>query len=138
MSNKRRDKLVILVIGSLGVVFGDLGTSPLYALRVCLSSFVAISPTPENVLGLASLIFWAMPLVVSTKYAIFILREDDRGRRGIFAMLALLHKNMGAKLNRNIILVMCFVAALPYGDGFITPGISVLSDNVICNNASGG
>ncbi len=67
MSNKHRDRLGILVIGSLGVVFGDLGTSPLYPLRVCFSIFFAISPTPENVLGLASRIFWALPLAVSTK-----------------------------------------------------------------------
>ena len=127
MSNKHKDKLGILVIGSLGVVFGDLGTSPLYTLRVCFSSFFAISPTPENVLGLASLIFWALTLVVSTKYAIFILRADDEGEGGIFAMLALLHKNMGAKLSRNVIMVMCFGSALLYGDGLITPVISVLS-----------
>ena len=127
MSNKHRDKLGILVIGSLGVVFGDLGTSPLYTLRVCFSSFFSISPTPENVLGLASLIFWALTLVVSTKYAIFILRADDEGEGGIFAMLSLLHKNMGAKLSRNIIMVMCFGSALLYGDGLITPVISVLS-----------
>jgi len=75
MGSKHRDKLGILVIGSLGVVFGDLGTSPLYTLRVCFSSFFAIAPTPENVLGLASLIFWVLPFVVSTKYAIFILSD---------------------------------------------------------------
>jgi KUP system potassium uptake protein len=127
MSNKHRDKLSILVMGSLGVVFGDLGTSPLYTFRVCFSSFFAIPPTPENVLGLASLIFWALTLVVSIKYALFILRADDEGEGGIFAMLALLHKNMGAKLSRHIILVMCFGSALLYGDGLITPVISVLS-----------
>jgi KUP system potassium uptake protein len=127
MKNKHRDKLSILVMGSLGVVFGDLGTSPLYTLRVCFSSFFAIPPTSENVLGLASLIFWALTLVVSTKYALFILRADDEGEGGIFAMLSLLHKNMGAKLSRHIILVMCFGSALLYGDGLITPVISVLS-----------
>ncbi|HMK59628.1 MAG TPA: potassium transporter Kup [Dissulfurispiraceae bacterium] len=127
MISKHKDKLGILVIGSLGVVFGDLGTSPLYTLRVCFSSFFAIQPTAENILGLASLIFWALTFVVSTKYALFILRADDEGEGGIFAMLALLHKNMGAKLSRNIIMVMCFGSALLYGDGLITPVISVLS-----------
>lgn len=127
MHNKHREKIGILVMGSLGVVFGDLGTSPLYTLRVCFSSFFAISPSQENVLGLASLIFWALTLVVSIKYALFILRADDEGEGGIFAMLALLHKNMGAKLSRHIILVMCFGSALLYGDGLITPVISVLS-----------
>lgn len=127
MNHKHRDKLSILVIGSLGVVFGDLGTSPLYTLRVCFSSFFGVPPTSENVLGLASLIFWALTLVVSIKYALFILRADDEGEGGIFAMLALLRKNMGAKLSRHIVLVMCFGSALLYGDGLITPVISVLS-----------
>jgi len=127
MEGKHRDKLSILVMGSLGVVFGDLGTSPLYALRVCFSKFFGIAPTPENVLGLASLIFWALTLVVSIKYALFILRADDDDEGGIFAMLSLLHKNMGARLSKYIILVMCFGSALLYGDGLITPVISVLS-----------
>ncbi len=127
MTNKHRDKLSILVMGSLGVVFGDIGTSPLYTFRVCFSSFFAMSPTAENVLGLASLIFWALTLTVSIKYVLFILRADDEGEGGMFAMLGLLHKNMGAKLSRNLILVMCFGAALLYGDGLITPVISVLS-----------
>jgi KUP system potassium uptake protein len=138
MSNEHGDKFGILVIGSLGVVFGDLSIGPLYTLRVCISSFFIISPTPKNILGLASLIFWALPLVVRTNYAIFILRSDDEGEGGIFAMLALLHENMGAKPSRNIILVMSFGSALLYGDGLITPGTSVLSDNGILNNAFRG
>lgn len=127
MSNKHKDKLSVLVIGSLGVVFGDLGTSPLYTLRVCFGGFFAIVPSTENVLGIASLIFWALTLVVSIKYCLFILRADDDGEGGIFAMLGLLHSKMGAKLNRNMILFACFGSALLYGDGLITPVISVLS-----------
>jgi len=127
MAGKHRDKLGILVISSLGVVFGDLGTSPLYTLRVCFSSHFGISLTMDNILGLTSLIFWALMLVVSTKYALFILRADDEGEGGIFAMLSLLHKNMGARLSPYIIMIMCFGSALLYGDGLITPVISVLS-----------
>ncbi|MGO9613919.1 MAG: KUP/HAK/KT family potassium transporter [Dissulfurispiraceae bacterium] len=127
MSRKTREKLGILIMGSLGVVFGDLGTSPLYAMRVCFTGTYGIAPTADNVLGIASLIFWALALVVSIKYCMFILRVDDGGEGGIFAMMALLHKKMGAKLSANLILVMCFGSALLYGDGLITPVISVLS-----------
>jgi len=127
MNKKHRDKLSILIISSLGVVFGDIGTSPLYTFRVCFSSFFALSPSSENILGLASLIVWALILVVSIKYLLFILRADDEGEGGMFAMLGLLHKKMGAQLSRRVILLMCFGAALLYGDGLITPVISVLS-----------
>ncbi|HXW69375.1 MAG TPA: KUP/HAK/KT family potassium transporter [Dissulfurispiraceae bacterium] len=127
MNPKHREKLGILVMGSLGVVFGDLGTSPLYTMRVCFVGFHSIAPSAENVLGIASLIFWALALVVSIKYCMFILRADDDGEGGIFAMMALLHGKMGARLGRNLILIMCFGSALLYGDGLITPVISVIS-----------
>src|SRR5271169_2444924 len=127
MSRKTGEKLGILIMGSLGVVFGDLGTSPLYAMRVCFMGSYGIAPSADNVLGIASLIFWSLALVVSIKYCMFILRVDDDGEGGIFAMMALLHGKMGAKLSSNLILVMCFGSALLYGDGLITPVISVLS-----------
>jgi KUP system potassium uptake protein len=122
-----REKTSILVISALGVVFGDIGTSPLYAVKVCFIGHSAISPTPENVLGVISLIFWSIILVVSIKYALFILQADDNGEGGVFAMLALLHKKMGAGLGRGLILAGLFGSALLYGDGLITPVISVLS-----------
>jgi len=127
MGHKLREKTHILVIGALGVVFGDIGTSPLYAVKVCFSSQSGLAPTPPNVLGLISLIFWSLTLVVSIKYALFIMRADDQGEGGIFAMLALLHKNMGANLGRGLVLAGLFGSALLYGDGLITPVISVLS-----------
>jgi KUP system potassium uptake protein len=127
MSHKISAKTPALVIGSLGVVFGDLGTSPLYTLRVCFSGAFGVEPTPDNVLGLVSLIVWSLFLVVSVKYAFFILRADDEGEGGIFAMLALLHKKKGAKLGRNLTFAALFGSALLYGDGLITPVISVLS-----------
>ena len=127
MSPKLREKTSILVLAALGVVFGDIGTSPLYALKVCFSGHTAIEPSPANVLGLVSLIFWSLTLVVSLKYALFILRADDQGQGGVFAMLALLHKGLGANLGRGMVLAGLFGSALLYGDGLITPVISVLS-----------
>ena len=127
MGHKLKEKTHILVIGALGVVFGDIGTSPLYAVKVCFTGHSALAPTPQNVLGLVSLIFWSLMLVVSIKYALFIMSADDEGEGGVFAMLALLHKNLGANLGRGLVLAGLFGSALLYGDGLITPVISVLS-----------
>ena len=127
MGHKLQEKTHILVIGALGVVFGDIGTSPLYAVKVCFTGHFAVAPTPQNVLGLVSLIFWSLMLVVSIKYALFIMRADDEGEGGVFAMLALLHKNLEANLSRGLVLAGLFGSALLYGDGLITPVISVLS-----------
>ncbi len=93
-----KGKASTLVIAALGVVFGDIGTSPLYTLKVCFMGQSSITPTPQNVLGLVSLIFWSLVLVVSVKYALFILKVDDDGEGGDFAMLAILHKKMGSTL----------------------------------------
>ncbi len=127
MGHKLKEKPHILVIGALGVVFGDIGTSPLYTVRVCFTGQYAIEPSAPNVLGFVSLVFWALTLVVSIKYALFILRADDEGQGGIFAMLASLHKNLGTRLGRKMVLLSLFGSALLYGDGLITPVISVLS-----------
>ena len=127
MGHKLKEKTHILVIGALGVVFGDIGTSPLYAIKVCFTGQSAIPPSPPNVLGLVSMIFWSLILVVSIKYALFIMRADDQGEGGIFAMLALLHKHLGPNIGRGLVLAGLFGAALLYGDGLITPVISVLS-----------
>ena len=127
MSHKLREKNHVLIIGALGVVFGDIGTSPLYALKVCFSGQIGIASSPDNVLGLISLIFWSLTLVVSIKYALFIMKADDEGEGGVFAMLALLHKNLGPRLGRGLVFSGLFGSALLYGDGLITPVISVLS-----------
>ena len=117
-----------LTLGALGVVFGDIGTSPLYALRECLNYLPPVERA-TGVLGALSLVFWAMTLVVVAKYLIFITRADNRGEGGIFALLALSHgdrgksaQNMGA-----LTLLILVGAALLYGDGIITPAVSVLS-----------
>jgi KUP system potassium uptake protein len=127
MGHKPLEKTHILILSALGIVFGDIGTSPLYALKVCFSGQGAVRPTPDNVMGLVSLIFWSLTLVVSLKYALFILRADDEGEGGIFAMLALLHKKLGSHLQRGLVFIGLFGSALLYGDGLITPVISVLS-----------
>ncbi len=127
MGHKLKEKTSVLVIGALGVVFGDIGTSPLYTIKICFIGPHALSPSPENIMGVLSMIFWSLNLVVSIKYALFIMRADDGGQGGIFAMLALLHKKLGSNLGRGLVLGGLFGSALLYGDGLITPVISVLS-----------
>ena len=113
----------------LGIVYGDIGTSPIYALREC---FRGVSPVPinhTNILGILSLIFWALIIVISLKYMVFILRANNHGEGGIFALLALLRpdKDQDNVLRRVLILFGLFGAALLYGGTMLTPAISVLS-----------
>jgi KUP system potassium uptake protein len=120
-----RGGLATVALAALGVVYGDIGTSPLYAMRECFSSHFHILPTPQNVLGVLSLFFWALLLVIVVKYLTFIMRADNKGEGGILALLALLR---GDRLRKSaLVSVGIFGAALLYGDGVITPAISVLS-----------
>ncbi len=118
----------VLVIGALGVVFGDIGTSPLYALRECLHHG-HVPPTPTNVVGILSLIIWSLILIVCLKYLVFILRADNKGEGGVLALLSLSIHGMkeDSKRRLGLVLLGVFGAALLYGDGMITPAISVLS-----------
>src|ERR1700759_2450348 len=117
-----------LCLGALGVVFGDIGTSPLYAFKECLRGHHGAAPTHENVLGLLSLIVWAITLVVSVKYITFIMRAHNRGEGGVFALLALLPTRRIKAFRLNVFVVLGVIgAALLYGDGMITPSISVLA-----------
>ena len=124
-----RAQFKTLTLAALGVVFGDIGTSPLYAIReVFASPHHPLPITPDNVLGILSLVFWALMLVISGKYVSFIMRADNRGEGGIMALMALALRDVGEGKKRNLILVLgLFGAALFYGDGVITPTISVLS-----------
>lgn len=118
-----------LTLGALGVVFGDIGTSPLYALRESFAGHPAISVTTENVLGILSLIIWSLIVIVSIKYILFVLRADNKGEGGVLALLALAiptSKTSGGR-KRWLVYVGLFGAALLYGDGMITPAITVLS-----------
>lgn len=115
---------------ALGVVYGDIGTSPLYAIRECFHGPHAIALTRDNVLGVLSLIFWSLVLVISVKYLVFVLRADNRGEGGILALMALIspHRPLARGRRRWLVLMLgLFGAALLYGDGMITPAISVLS-----------
>ena len=118
-----------LTLAALGVVYGDIGTSPLYAIReVFASPHHPVPITPGNVLGILSLVFWSLMLVISGKYVSFIMRADNRGEGGIMALMALALRDVGEGRKRNLIVMLgLFGAALFYGDGVITPTISVLS-----------
>lgn len=119
--------LVALAVVALGVVYGDIGTSPLYALKECFSGRHSIPPTPENVVGVLSLVFWSLNFVVSFKYITFVLRADNRGEGGILALLALVRPLGRTSGGRAVLITLgLFGAALLYGDGVITPAISVL------------
>jgi KUP system potassium uptake protein len=119
------------LVAALGIVFGDIGTSPLYALKECVSGPHGVPPTPENVLGLLSLIFWSLTLVVVLKYLVFVLRADNNGEGGVLALMALVSPTTGLvtprRLHASLAYLGLFGAALLYGDGIITPAISVLS-----------
>ena len=121
-----------LALGALGIVYGDIGTSPLYALRECFHGPHAVvgGPTEGNVLGVLSLVFWSLTMVVTVKYLGFIMRADNKGEGGIFALLALVPSKVedgSTKKRAVVVLLALFGAALLYGDGIITPSISVLS-----------
>jgi KUP system potassium uptake protein len=121
--------LVGLMIGALGVVYGDIGTSPLYAFRECFVKEHGVSPTPGNVLGILSLIIWALIFIVTVKYLTFVLRANNKGEGGILSLLALAFGETESRDRvRNVVILLgIFGAALLYGDGVITPSISVLS-----------
>jgi KUP system potassium uptake protein len=117
-----------LALAATGVVYGDIGTSPLYAIRESLRPEHGITPTPAAVLGVLSLIFWSLLLVISGKYLGLILRADNRGEGGVLALAALITPRGNARGHRRtLILIGLFATALLYGDGMITPAISVLS-----------
>lgn len=118
------------VVGSLGIVFGDIATSPLYAVQECLAGKHGVAPEPVNVFGVVSMILWSLLIVVTLKYLVVLMRADNRGEGGIMALLALIPRRMREKrpgvLGPMTILVV-IGAALLFGDGIITPAISVLS-----------
>lgn len=129
--DKQQDssRLWALTLSALGVVFGDIGTSPLYALRECFSEHYRIPVTTDNVLGILSLIIWSLIFTVSIKYILFVLRADNKGEGGILALMALAvpQSKTSGGYKRWLIYVGMFGAALLCGDGMITPAISVLS-----------
>jgi len=118
----------ILVLGALGVVYGDIGTSPLYALKECFSPEHGIALTPANVHGILSLLFWTMTIVVSLKYVVFVLRADNDGEGGILSLVALAIRGVeDSRMRWTLMILGVFGASMFYGDAMITPAISVLS-----------
>ncbi len=128
-ANPSGGRLLRLSLVALGVVYGDIGTSPLYALRECFHGTHAIEATRGNILGVLSLIFWALIIVISGKYLWFVLRADNQGEGGILALTSLATpiKVVSRTERWPLVLLGIFGAALLYGDGMITPAISVLS-----------
>ncbi len=130
---KSKNALFFLTLGALGVVFGDIGTSPLYAFRECFVNEAGIVLNTANVLGVLSLIFWTLLLVIGVKYMMFVLRADNKGEGGILSLMALTMRSMSLEGEKKrhkrffFLVVGVFGAALLYGDGIITPAITVVS-----------
>ncbi len=130
---RSKNAFFLLTLGALGVVFGDIGTSPLYAFRECFINEAGILLNTENVLGVLSLIFWTLSLVIGVKYVALVLRADNKGEGGILSLMALTMRSMTLEGERNSRLRLIFLslgvfgAALLYGDGVITPAITVVS-----------
>ncbi|MDR3414783.1 MAG: potassium transporter Kup [Nevskia sp.] len=129
MTENNNRNTLRLSVGALGVVYGDIGTSPIYAFRECFFGSGHASTSQDDVLGVLSLIVWSLILVISVKYLLFVMRADNRGEGGIVALVALLNPWKAAPGSSRFILMMLglFGGALLYGDGTITPAISVLS-----------
>ncbi|HEY7470900.1 MAG TPA: potassium transporter Kup [Gemmatimonadota bacterium] len=119
--------VALLALTALGVVYGDIGTSPLYAIRECFFGPHRVPVSEANVLGILSLVFWTLIIVVTLKYHVYVIRADNRGEGGILALTALVRSHVGrARLRWFVVALGLFGAALLYGDGMITPAISVL------------
>src|SRR3974390_3375184 len=117
-----------LTVGAIGVVFGDIGTSPLYAVDQIFYGPAHLAHTPENVFGCISLVIWAITLIVSLKYAVFVLRADSDGEGGVFALYSLLHRYREESPRLTLLLGgLMLGAGFLFGDGIIAPAISVLS-----------
>ncbi len=124
----KKTSLIPLCISAIGVVYGDVGTSPLYTMKEIFNESYGLTPNTGTVYGAISLIFWSLVLVICLKYIVFVMRADNRGEGGIMALMALALRNRHRSQQRAVITTLgLFGAALFYGDGIITPAISVLS-----------
>ena len=126
--DSHRQSTVKLAVGAIGIVFGDIGTSPIYAFRETFAGHHPIAPDPLHIHGVLSLIFWSMMIVVTIKYVVVIMRADNKGEGGSLALLALISRETSQhRWTPGIVLLGVFACALFYGDSMITPAISVLS-----------
>jgi len=128
-TDRNQTPLTALILGALGVVYGDIGTSPLYALKETFAATTGVTAVPEQIVGSVSAIVWLLTLVVSLKYVILILRADNRGEGGIMALLALASSAVRdhPRIQAAVLLIGCFGACLFFGESILTPAISVLS-----------
>jgi KUP system potassium uptake protein len=124
-----RKRTAALTLAALGVVFGDIGTSPLYTVKECFSEFTGLKPVPEDVFGILSLITWALIVIVTLKYVLVVMRADNRGEGGVLALMALVSRRteLGPRRRKFYLMIGIAGAALFYGDCLLTPAISVLS-----------
>ncbi|VEB43499.1 potassium transport protein Kup [Chromobacterium violaceum] len=125
-----QQSMAMLALAALGVVYGDLGTSPLYALQEAFNGDHGVRPTPDNVVGVVSLFLWSLILMVSVKYVMVLMRADNKGEGGILALLAQItggRSGDGRRVAVGWVLLGLAGAAMLYGDGVITPAVSVLS-----------
>ena len=129
MSQSKKSTAAAALVAVLGIVYGDIGTSPLYAFRECFQGSRNVGISEESVCGILSLIFWALIFVVSVKYLVFILRADNKGEGGILALMALLREKLAGRvqLGHALLAMAIFGACLLYADALITPAISILS-----------
>ena len=128
-SHEHKGNLAALTLAATGVVFGDIGTSPLYALKECFSPDHGIPFSQDSVFGVLSMVFWAFLIVVSLKYVLFVMRASNHGEGGILALMALALRTVPQNSRRSMTIIMLgvFGACMFYGDAVITPAISVLS-----------
>src|SRR6476660_7213297 len=133
-----RKRTAALTLAALGVVFGDIGTSPLYTVKECFSEFTGLQPVHEDVLGILSLITWALIIIVTVKYVLVVMRADNRGEGGVLALMALVSRRAEiSPRRRNLYLMLGMAgAALFYGDCLLTPAVSVLAASVGLNVAT--
>ena len=126
-SHAPHGSIAALAVGAIGVVFGDIGTSPLYAMRDTFSGHHRLPLDVLHIYGIVSLMFWSMMIIVTIKYVSVIMRADNKGEGGSLALLALINKNVSGKSwSKGIVLLGVFATALFYGDSMITPAVSVL------------
>ena len=128
-SHRPQEPLASLSLAALGIIYGDIGTSPLYTIKECFSGSHGVEANAANILGILSLVFWSLMIVVSLKYVLFVLRADNKGEGGTFSLLAALQRPLGSRRRWWLTLTVLTAAgaSLLYGDGVITPAISVLS-----------
>jgi len=127
----KNNRLVKLSLATLGIVFGDISTSPIYAIRECFHGEYGITPTEANIMGVLSLMFWSLVMIVGLKYLTFVFRAGNKGEGGVIALTALIrgegHRSSKIRQKLGIVALGLFAACLLYGDGMITPAISVMS-----------